>query len=110
MCKYAYCTCKMQYESTSCISIGPNETNYLNSITNPSPLQMRPNWSGQWVYPNRWGSRMHLNYPGSRLHPNDWGSWMHPNHWGSGRGLVRAGGVLGLHHLGSCYALTAHET
>ncbi len=56
---------------------------YLNLITNPTPLQMRLNWSRQWVYPNHQGSKMGTNYVGSQMHPNGWGSWMHPNSWGS---------------------------
>ncbi len=69
----------MQYGRISCISIGPNQTTYLNSITNPTPPQMRPIWLGQQVYSNHQGSRMHPNYRGSRVHPNNRGSWMHPN-------------------------------
>jgi hypothetical protein len=34
---YAYFMYKMQYGSTSCVLIGPNETAYINPITNPTP-------------------------------------------------------------------------
>ncbi len=81
--QYAYCTCKMQYGSTKCVSIGPSKTTCLYPITNPTPLQMHPNWLGQRVYPNHQGSRMHPNYCGSQVLPNGWGSWIHPNGPGS---------------------------
>ncbi len=74
---------KMLYGSSGCILIGPNETTYLNLITNPTPLQMRPNWLGQRVYPNHRSTRMHPHHWGSQVHPNGWGSWMHPNGRGS---------------------------
>ncbi len=81
--QYAYCMCKLQYGSTCCISIGPNESTYLNPITNLTPLWIYPNWLGQLVYPNHWGTRMHPHYWGSWVHPKGRGSWMHPNGWGN---------------------------
>ena len=44
-----------------------------NPISNPTPLQTDPNWSGHLMHPNSRGSRMHPKSHGSRVHPHDQG-------------------------------------
>ena len=44
-----------------------------NPISNPTPLQTDPNWSGHLMHPNSQGSRVHPNGRGSRVHPHDRG-------------------------------------
>ncbi len=44
-----------------------------NPISNPTPLQTDPNWSGHLMHPNSRGSRVHPKSHGSRVHPHDQG-------------------------------------
>ena len=61
------------------------------------------------MYPNNRSSLVYPNGQDSSARPG-WGSRVYPNGRAAGRGLVGAGGVLGLRPRGSGFALAVRAT